>query len=1177
MCVRTSTGVVRGRVENSLAVFRGIPYARPPFGALRFRASVAVAPWEGVRDAGSFGPAVPQAGHRGAVMSAVAGVVDDGSDECLSLNIWSPDLGGGGLPVMVWVHGGAYLEGTTANPHCDAATLAACGVLVVSVNYRTGFEGFAHIEGAPDNRGLLDQIAALRWVQENIAAFGGDPGTVTVFGQSAGAGCLAALVTMPSAAGLFRRAIVQSLPGTYFSPELAGAVSTAIAAEAGATASVTSLASTPPQALVDATATIIAKMAGYADIWGPMTTTPTPFSPVVDGEVLPQAPWRALATGAGREIDLLVGHTRDEYRLFAGDHGRAVTDADVRAALDVLAPSLDHDVYRAAHPDASSAQLVELVHADWLFRMPSLKLAEAHTGGRTWTYELRWAFNSDEDASHSLDVLLVFGTLTADDIRHHPAAYPDAAEQAVRLGRRMREDWVNFATSGDPGWPPYDPARRSTRVYTAEPVTLTYPEEISRRIWSDIEFDTLPLVPAGDTDPPVSPEPTSLTGVTITELPFGSWPTSITSESVVAAAVRLGEVRVDGTDVYWSEGRPSEGGRTQIVRRAADGTLTDLLPSGMDARTAVHEYGGAAWWVRDGALFFVNWADQRLYRLERDGAPVALTPEPAASRGDRYGDGAFAPDGSTIVAIRERHPVDGRGAVDVRNEIVRLSADRPSEPEVLVSGPDFVVAPRLDPTGTSLAVVSWDHPSMPWDDTVLRVRDLSTGAETVVAGGPGESVQEPRWQDDGSLLFLSDRSGWWNLYRWTPGGEVEAVIETRAEIGVPAWQLGSARYAVLGPDHGIVFARWRDGYDKLAVRHRDGSVTELDLPFSAIFAVVRAAENAVVVTAGTPTTELGVYRLTFDGPSLELETLRAPRDLGLAADDVSVPEPISFPSTDLAGSPRTAHALFYPPTSARHRGVDGERPPLLVMIHGGPTSQALPVLAPSTQYWTSRGFAVVDVNYGGSTGYGRAYRELLHEAWGIVDVADCLAAARWLADTGRVDPHRLAIRGGSAGGYTTLAALAHPDTPFSAGADHYGVADLEALAADTHKFESRYLDGLIGAYPAQRDRYRERSPIHHVDRFRSPLIVLQGSEDAVVPPNQSEMIVDALRQRRIPVAYLLFDGEQHGFRRAENIRTALDSELSFYAQVFDFPLPTDEGITPVEVENFASIQVGEPG
>ncbi len=642
--------------------------------------------------------------------------------------------------------------------------------------------------------------------------------------------------------------------------------------------------------------------------------------------------------------------------------------------------------------------------------------------------------------------------------------------------------------------------------------------------------------------------------------PFGSWPTPITSELVVAAAVRLSEVRFDSGDVYWSEGRPAEGGGTQLVRRSPDGTTVDLLPAGMDARTAVHEYGGAAWWVHEGVVWFTNWADQRLYRLETGGVPVPVTSEPAVSRGDRYADGDVGP-GGVLVAVRERH-LEGGGAAGVRNEIVRLDGD--GVPELLVSGPDFVASPRLDPEGARLAFVSWDHPSMPWDDTVLTVRDLATGADTVVAGGPGESVTEPRWRTDGALLFLSDRTGWWNLYRWVPRGGVEPVIEVDAEIGVPGWTFGSARYALLG-DGRIVFARWREGYDGLAVRGTDGAVTDLDLPFSAVAALRAAGPDHVAVVAGTPATEPAVYRVQPDGPAVEV--LRPSRELGIDTGYVSVPETVSFPSIDGDGSPRTAHALFYPPASPVRTGPDGELPPLLVVIHGGPTGAAVPSLSVGLQYWTSRGFAVVDVNYGGSTGFGRTYRELLKGAWGVVDVVDCIAAARWLAEQGRVDPARLAIRGGSAGGYTTLAALAHDDTPFAAGADHFGVADLEVLAAETHKFESRYLDRLIGPYPARRDVYVERSPIHHVEKLTRPLIVLQGSEDEVVPPNQSEMIVDALRARGVPVAYLLFDGEQHGFRRAENIRRALDAELSFYAQVFGFELPPGEGIEPVTVEN----------
>lgn len=643
----------------------------------------------------------------------------------------------------------------------------------------------------------------------------------------------------------------------------------------------------------------------------------------------------------------------------------------------------------------------------------------------------------------------------------------------------------------------------------------------------------------------------------MTTAPFGSWPTPITSELVVSAAVRLGALHLDGDDVVWDEGRPSEGGRTQIVRRTPDNTTTDLLPDGMNARSAVHEYGGAAWWARDGVVWFVNWDDQRLYRLA-DGGATPLTPEPATPRADRYADGDLSTDGATVVCVREHH--DGPAATDVRNEIVRLDARTPGTPEVLVTGPDFVAAPRVSPDGLHLAWVQWNHPSMPWDSTELVVRNLRTGEETVIAGGKGESVAEPRWQADGSLWFLSDRTDWWNLYRCAPGVDIEPVVRIDAEIGVPAWVFGSARYAVR-PDGSTVFARRRNGYDGLVLRSADGTLTDIDTPFSLFGALRAAPDGTVVVLAGAPEQEVGVHRI--DPGTGAVEALRPPRDLRVDPGYLSVPEHITFPSDD----GRTAHALFYPPANPDRAGPDGALPPLLVEIHGGPTSSAVPVLSTSVQYWTSRGFAVVDVNYGGSTGYGRAFREELLGNWGVVDVADCLAAARWLAARGRVDGGRMAIRGGSAGGFTTLAALARDDTPFAAGADHFGVADLEALATDTHKFESRYLDRLVGPYPQDRDVYVERSPIHHVERFTKPLIVLQGMQDPIVPPNQSEKIVDALRERKVPVAYLLFDGEQHGFRRSENIRRALDAELSFYAQVLGFNLPAGEGIEPVVVEN----------
>jgi dipeptidyl aminopeptidase/acylaminoacyl peptidase len=622
--------------------------------------------------------------------------------------------------------------------------------------------------------------------------------------------------------------------------------------------------------------------------------------------------------------------------------------------------------------------------------------------------------------------------------------------------------------------------------------------------------------------------------------PYGSWPTPVTSELVVRAARTIGALAPDGDDLWWSEGRPEEGGRIAVLRRRADGSVDEVLGAPWSARTAVHEYGGGAWWVVDGVLWFADWASQRLHRLgAADETPVPLTPEPAVARGLRYADGSVSPDGSTILCVREDHTTSAPEAV---NTIVRLAADAPSEPAVVVSGPDFVACPRWSPDGSAWCWIEWDHPDMPWDATRLVVSDGVT--RTVVAGGAArESVCQAAWAPDGSLWFSGDRTGFWSLYRWTPrDGAVEAMVEIGRDVGFPHWVFGESCFAFLA-DGAVAFRYVEHGIDHLAVRAVDGTVTPLELPFTSI-ATVAGHGSTLLLVAATPTTEMhGAAVELVDGGAI-IDTVVPGRDLGLDDSWWSVPEPVEFPTA--AGA--VAHGLLYHAHNPEWAGPDGARPPLIVVIHGGPTSAAHVSLKVAYQFWTTRGFAVVDVNHRGSTGYGRAFRDLLQGQWGIVDVEDCAAVARFLVGRGDVDGARVCIRGGSAGGFTTLAALAFQDA-FSAGASYYGVADLGALARDTHKFESRYLDGLVGPWPAAREVYEARSPLFHVDGIDRPLAVFQGLDDEVVPPAQSEVIVEAVRAKGLPVVYLTFAGEGHGFRQAANIRAALDAELAFYTEV----------------------------
>ncbi len=633
--------------------------------------------------------------------------------------------------------------------------------------------------------------------------------------------------------------------------------------------------------------------------------------------------------------------------------------------------------------------------------------------------------------------------------------------------------------------------------------------------------------------------------------PFGSWRSPITSDLIVADSIRLGDIHLDGADIYWIEGRPAEAGRCVIVRRTPDGTTSDVTPAPFNARTRVHEYGGAPYVVMGGTIFFSNYADQRLYRQ-----PAGQQPEPVTPAADlRYADATIDRPRRRLICVREDHTDPGREAV---NTIVGVGRDAEAGGQLLVSGNDFYSTPRVSPDGTRLAWLTWNHPNMPWDGCELWVGELredgSVGASTLVAGGPEESIFQPEWSPDGVLHFVSDRTGWWNLYRWHEG-RVQPLCPMEAEFGVPQWVFGLSTYAFESAQR-IICSYVRGTTWRLAALDTASLHLEpIEMPYTTIQGV-RAGPGYAVFEAGSPGEPLSTVR--YDVSTGAMEVLRRSSNVAVEAGYLSSPREIEFPTENGL----TAHGVYYPARNRDYVAPDGEKPPLLVKSHGGPTGSTETVLDLEIQYWTSRGIAVLDVNYGGSTGYGRAYRQRLNGRWGIVDVDDCANGARYLVQSGEVDGERLAIDGGSAGGYTTLCALTFRDA-FKAGASYYGISDLEAMARDTHKFESRYLDRLVGPYPERRDLYIERSPIHFVERISCPMILLQGLEDKVVPPNQAEMMVEALRARGVPVAYLAFEGEQHGFRQAANIKRALDAELYFYSRIFGFELA--DAVTPVEI------------
>ncbi|MDE0885729.1 MAG: prolyl oligopeptidase family serine peptidase [Myxococcota bacterium] len=637
--------------------------------------------------------------------------------------------------------------------------------------------------------------------------------------------------------------------------------------------------------------------------------------------------------------------------------------------------------------------------------------------------------------------------------------------------------------------------------------------------------------------------------------PYGTWASPIRAESLAEAGLRISQTRIRGRSVYWLEGRPTEKGRQQLM--CVSDAFTDsppvafeCSPREVNVRTLVHEYGGGDYQVIGDRVFYVDFSDQRIYWQE-GGESRPLSPP-----GARYADFAVSSSGDWLLAVEETPRAEGEPTNRlVAFAIARMSTrDAGEAPRVIAEGHDFYSFPVFSQDGSQLAYTAWDHPNMPWDGTTLYLQAWGSqgpgGTAQAVAGGKAESVFQPLFSPGGVLTFVSDRSGWWNLYQLRPRGIV-ALCPRAEEFAGPQWVFGLSRYGFLGEAE-ILCVHGHGGRSRLArLQVESGRLVDLDLPYTGFEGLRVDSGRACFIAAGPAQLSTVVSLDLADGRLRELC-----QGASLDFDDSLLVAPQAFEFSSQEG--RRAHAWFYPPAAGRGEGPAGERPPLLVKSHGGPTAAASAALDLRIQYWVSRGIAVVDVDYGGSTGYGREYRERLRGQWGIVDVEDCVHAARSLAAEGAVDAERLAISGGSAGGYTTLCALTFHDT-FRAGASLYGIGDLEALARDTHKFESHYTDGLVGPYPEAVETYRARSPIHSCERLNCPVIFFQGLEDKIVPPGQAEAMVSALAAQGIPHAYVPFEGEQHGFRQARNIQQALEGELYFYGQIFGFHPDAEAG------------------
>lgn len=627
-----------------------------------------------------------------------------------------------------------------------------------------------------------------------------------------------------------------------------------------------------------------------------------------------------------------------------------------------------------------------------------------------------------------------------------------------------------------------------------------------------------------------------------TRASYGSWKSPISSDLIVSGSIGLSSCCFDGDEIYWLESRPSEGGRYVIVNYSGDGVKQDVTPQPFNVRSRVHEYGGGAFLVNQGIVYFTNFVDQRIYLHRVGETPQVLTPESKL----RYADFCLDKVRNRLICVAEDHTNPN---TEPENKLVSIDLTT-GNVNNLVIGADFYSSPRLSPDNSQLAWLSWNHPNMPWDNTQLYLAEINNDGSLskieLIAGGDNESICQPEFSPDGRLYFSSDRSNWWNLYRRDKNGKIEPIYPLDAEFGYPHWVFGESIYG-FADENTIICTYTQDSQWHVAsLNLKQKSLTNFNVPFTNI-AYLQVQGDQILFTGGSPSQPTGIVKLNFKDNNFSI--LQQASNLDISASYLSQPQAIEFPTNN----GKTAYAWYYPPQNQDFQGNEGELPPLLVKSHGGPTAATTASYNLRIQYWTSRGFAFVDVNYGGSTGYGREYRQRLNRNWGIVDVKDCINVAKYLVKQGKVDEEKLAISGGSAGGYTTLAALTFHDT-FKAGASYYGVSDLSALATDTHKFESRYLDNLIGKYPEEKTIYEMRSPINHIDKLSCPVAFFQGLEDKIVPPNQAEMMVNALQKKGIKTVYVTFPDEQHGFRKAENIKRALDGEFYFYSLVFGYEI-----------------------